>query len=210
MVIMLVNDVILSLFDDVICCHFRCNHNRYCVVIIFTKQTQISFATNLFGLAEEEHSGGAIVMPMYSLGKEFRGCEIRQGKRGRFNLVANREVTFDSVIRGFSDVMTVYADKGYAIDKRYPNVYYIHHDAVINIDTQRVTWTFGDKKQWLKLLPDRVYVHPTGYVIKMAKPLGRHSWRLVGQAAVCTNIHKPATVSGGGKSEIAKRIGMCA
>ena len=44
------------------------NYYGYCKKEV---KTQISYAANLFGLAEEEHAGGAIVFPSYDLGEEF-------------------------------------------------------------------------------------------------------------------------------------------
>ena len=44
------------------------NYFGYCKKEV---KTQISYAANLFGLAEEEHAGGALVFPSYDLGEEF-------------------------------------------------------------------------------------------------------------------------------------------
>ena len=46
------------------------NYFGYCKKEV---KTQLSFAANLFGLAEEEHAGGALVFPSYDLGEEFNG-----------------------------------------------------------------------------------------------------------------------------------------
>ena len=56
-------------------------------------------------------------------------------------------------------------------------------------------------------MPDTVYVHPTGYKLRLEKHPGAPSWRLIGTRADGTFCHKPCTVSGGGKSEISKSIG---
>ncbi len=53
--------VIVTLISD--------NYFGYCKKEV---KTQISFAANLFGRAEEEHAGGAIVFPSYDLGEEFQ------------------------------------------------------------------------------------------------------------------------------------------
>jgi hypothetical protein len=59
----------------------------------------------------------------------------------------------------------------------------------------------------IKLQPDKTYVRPSGYKVRMEKPPGANrAWRLVGTAAEGTLCHKPCTVSGGGKSEISKPI----
>jgi len=44
------------------------NYFGYCKKEV---KTQISFAANLFGLAEEEHAGGALVFPCYDLAGEY-------------------------------------------------------------------------------------------------------------------------------------------
>jgi hypothetical protein len=46
------------------------NYYGYCKKEV---KTQISYSANLFGLAEEEHAGGALVFPSYDLGEEFSG-----------------------------------------------------------------------------------------------------------------------------------------
>ena len=55
-------------------------------------------------------------------------------------------------------------------------------------------------------MPETIYIHPTGYKIRLEKHPGAPSWRLVGTRAEGTFCHKPCTVSGGGKSEISKSI----
>ena len=44
------------------------NYFGYCKKEI---KTQISYSANLFGSAEEEHSGGALVFPSYNEGLEY-------------------------------------------------------------------------------------------------------------------------------------------
>ena len=57
-----------------------------------------------------------------------------------------------------------------------------------------------------RISPDKVYMLPSGYKIRMEKNQYVPSWRLVGTVAEGTFCHKPSTVSGGGKSEISKSI----
>src|SRR6185369_13544697 len=45
------------------------NYFGYCKKEV---KTQISYAANLFGLAEEEHAGGALAFPSTSIGDSFR------------------------------------------------------------------------------------------------------------------------------------------
>ena len=97
-------------------------------------------------------------------------------------------------------------DEGYAIDKKYGSIIYVPEDVQIDLRTQKVWWTKDGKTQSIKLMPDRIYVHPTGYKIRLEKHPYAPSWRLIGTRAEGTFCHKPCTVSGGGKSEISKSI----
>ena len=56
--------------DGVIVTLIADNYYGYCKKEV---KTQISYSANLFGLAEEEHAGGALVYPTYDLGEEFSG-----------------------------------------------------------------------------------------------------------------------------------------
>jgi hypothetical protein len=49
-------------------------------------------------------------------------------------------------------------------------------------------------------------VLPSGYRVRLEKQLAGTAWRLVGTSPDGTLCHKPATVSGGGKSEISKSL----
>ena len=55
------------------------------------------------------------------------------------------------------------------------------------------------------LLPGRIYIHPSGYKVRMEKHHAAPSWRLVGTVPEGAFCHKPCTVSGG-KSEISKSL----
>jgi hypothetical protein len=85
-------------------------------------------------------------------------------------------------------------------------VIYLPEDAAISLEDQTARWTRGGSQRSLRVLPDKVYVHPTGYRVRMERHPGSGAWRLVGTAADGLLCHKPCTVSGGGKSEIAKSI----
>jgi hypothetical protein len=158
-------------------------------------KTQISYAANLMGLAEEEHAGGALAFPRYNLGlRFFPDAEIR--KSGR---------TLADVVKLLGDGVEVHPE-GYAIDKRFPEVLYIPEDASIDLDDQQVTWHREGRTHSFRVLPGRTYVHPSGYRVHMEKHPATTAWRLVGTSAEGTLCHKPCTVSGGGKSEISKAI----
>jgi hypothetical protein len=169
------------------------NYFGYCKKEV---KTQLSFAANLFGSCEEEHAGGAYVYPSYDLGEEFSGgLHVR-----------NRGHSFDEVVKRYGAAMDV-KPEGYAIDKRYPEIIYVPETVHFDLHSQKVFWQGKDGARSLKLLPDKIYVRPSGYQVRMEKPPGwNRAWRLIGTVAEPTLCHKPCTVSGGGKSEISKAI----
>jgi hypothetical protein len=167
------------------------NYFGYCKKEV---KTQISFAANLLGQAEEEHAGGALVFASYDLGEEFD---------------ASRHVrptghSYDEMIRLFADVMDP-RPEGYAVDRNFPDIIYVPEGSRFDLQTQRVTWTRDHETRSIRLRPNCTYVRPSGYKLRMERPAQR-MWRLVGTRADATLCHKPCTVSGGGKSEISKSI----
>jgi hypothetical protein len=168
------------------------NYYGYCKKEV---KTQISYAANLYGLCEEEHAGGALVFPSYDLGEEFSG-DAHVKSKGHTFAEASRNIA------SFIDAKP----EGYAVDKNFDDIIYVTEDALFDLHTQRISWTSGNTKQSIKLLPGKVYVRPSGYRVRMEKPAANRSWRLVGTRPVALLCHKPCTVSGGGKSEISKPI----
>ena len=168
------------------------NYYGYCKKEV---KTQLSYAANLFGLAEEEHAGGALVFQSYDLGEEFSG-DTHVKRLGH---------NFDEMVTLFADIMDV-KPEGYAVDKKYPEVIYVPENANFNLKTQTVSWTNAGGANSIRLSPEKTYVRPSGYKVRMEKPPGGRQWRLVGTVAEGTFCHKPCTVSGGGKSEISKPI----
>jgi hypothetical protein len=179
------NGVIVTIIAD--------NYFGYCKKEV---KTQLSFAANLFGMAEEEHAGGALVFQSYDLGEEFAG-DLHVQRRGH---------TFEEMVSRFSPMMDV-KPEGYAVDKKFPEIVYVPENARFELIKQKVSWTNARGEHVIKLSPEKTYVRPAGYKVKMEKPPGhRRQWRLVGTVAEGTFCHKPCTVSGGGKSEISKPI----
>jgi hypothetical protein len=168
------------------------NYFGYCKKEV---KTQISYAANLFGLCEEEHAGGALVFPSYDLGEEFSG-DVHVKRMGH---------TFAEVTALYRTIMDLKPD-GYAVDKQYPDIIYVPEDARFDLHRQTVSWPGGKTERGIKLLPEKTYVRPSGYKLRMEKPAANRSWRLVGTVAEGILCHKPCTVSGGGKSEISKAI----
>ena len=165
------------------------NYFGYCKKEV---KTQISYAANLLGNCEEEHAGGALVFPSYDLGEEFSG-DAHVKRMGH---------SFAEVISLYGSLIDV-KPEGYAVDKKYPEIIYVPESAYFDLHKQKVSWDGGE----IKLQPDKIYMRPSGYKVRMEKPPGANRlWRLVGIAAEGTLCHKPCTVSGGGKSEISKPI----
>ena len=168
------------------------NYFGYCKKEV---KTQISFSANLYGLAEEEHAGGALVYPSYDLGEEF------------IKYPTTREFSFGEMVAKLGNRLQVLPE-GYAIDRNHPNVIYVREDTRFDLHKQTITWAGSDgKTATIKLLADKTYVRPSGYRVHMEPvPGAKGVWRLVGTVPEGTLCHKPCTVSGGGKSEISKAI----
>ena len=167
------------------------NYFGYCKKEV---KTQISYAANLMGNVEEEHAGGALVFPSWSLGEELQVNSRRYNGR-----------TFDDVVREYGAWMDV-RPEGYGIDKEYADLIYIPEDARADLRQQDISWKRGDMTLSIPLLPGKVYMAPSGYKVRMEKHPSAPSWRIIGTAAEGTFCHKPCTVSGGGKSEISKSL----
>lgn len=181
------NGVILTIIAD--------NYFGYCKKEV---KTQISYAANLYGLAEEEHAGGALVFQSYDLGEEFSTDPAKNLGVGNYH--------FDEMIELFEDVMEVQPE-GYAVDRKFPEIVYVPQDAHFDLKLQKISWTNSTGQHALRLSPKKTYVRPSGYKIAMEKPTGTdRQWRLVGTVPEGTFCHKPCTVSGGGKSEISKSL----
>jgi phosphoenolpyruvate carboxykinase (diphosphate) len=169
------------------------NYFGYCKKEV---KTQISYAANLSGNCEEEHAGGALVFPAFDLGEEFSG-DTHVRRLGH---------NFPEVKKIYGALMDLQPE-GYGVDKKFPAVLYIPEDAHFDLQKQTVSWTNENGDHAIKLQPDKTYIRPSGYKVRMEKPPGANrAWRLVGIAAEGLMCHKPCTVSGGGKSEISKSI----
>lgn len=158
-------------------------------------KSQISYAANLFGGSEEEHSGGALSFPSYNLGESFEP-DSRLPDRGQ---------TLAEVLELLGDRVEVHPE-GHASDRRYRNVHVVPQDARFDISTMRISWQGNGETREIKLLAGHVYLYPCGYKIQLEKHPHAPTWRLVGTEAEGTFCYKPCTVSGGGKSEISKSL----
>lgn len=178
-------------------------HSGYCKKEV---KTQIGLTSNVFGLTEEEHAGGALAFKAANLGENYVA-----NPRYMQVIVPSKAVEnsykYDDAIALLGDSVEVHPE-GYATDKRFPHIHILPEDMEISLQTQQATFTdskSGEKKT-LRVLPDHVYIHPSGYKVRVSKHPSADKWRLIGTLAEPAFCHKPSTVSGGGKSEISKSL----
>lgn len=169
------------------------NYYGYCKKEV---KTQISFAANLLGNAEEEHAGGALVYPSYNLGAYFTADS---------RIFNNQTYNYNWVIENYATEF-IPMPEGYAIHKKFKDIYLIHENAFIDVLSYTVSWEKDGQKQQIPLQKNITYLHPSGYKINLAKHKTTNSWYLRGTIAEGVFLHKPSTVSGGGKSEISKSL----
>lgn len=168
------------------------NYFGYCKKEV---KTQISLAANLYGLAEEEHAGGALAFSTYSLGSRFF-------PDARFLDMDHR---YGEALKLLGDTFEVHKE-GYATDKRFPHIHLLPDDMEIDLSTQEARWLSRGQEHKMRVLPGHVYLHPSGYKVRMQRSPNSANWRLIGTVPEGTFCHKPCTVSGGGKSEISKSL----
>ncbi len=168
------------------------NYFGYCKKEV---KTQISFSANLFGSAEEEHAGGALVFPSYSLGNEYTDTS------------AGGEYKLSEVLARDPQRFKVQA-QGHALDAEQAHIVLVPEHSTFNLRQQTVSWQgAGGEPAAIKLLAGKTYMGPNGYMIQMEQqPNPLRQWSLVGTSPDVTSCHKPCTVSGGGKSEISKAL----
>jgi len=168
------------------------NYFGYCKKEV---KTQISFAANLYGLAEEEHAGGALLFQCRNHGEEY-GVDSRTREPG---------YSFQEMRANYSQFMR-FMPEGHAVDIQYPDIIYVPQAVRFDLNAQSIAWEHDGKKHQIRLMPGKIYMQPNGYKVEMRQHPGAPSWRLVGIEPEGTFCHKPCTVSGGGKSEISKSL----
>lgn len=169
------------------------NYFGYCKKEV---KTQISFSANLYGLAEEEHAGGALVFPAYDLGEDFKLSRTVQ---------PDLDHDMDDAARVLGDAL-VMQPAGFGIDRNYPDIVYLPSNAEVRLETQSIRWEHDAAEESIRIEPDKTYLLPSGYKVDMIRPHEGRRWRLQGTCANGIFCHKPCTVSGGGKSEISKSL----
>lgn len=145
------------------------NYYGYCKKEV---KTQISYAANLFGLAEEEHAGGALAYPRRNHGEEY-GADSKTRKDSH---------SFPEVAAAYGEIMDLQPE-GYGIDKQFPEVVYIPREVRFNLPKQTISWENDNGPQSIKLRPGKIYMQPNGYKVEMEKHPGAPSWQ-IGRAHV--------------------------
>ncbi|QIK71878.1 hypothetical protein G7070_05815 [Propioniciclava coleopterorum] len=167
------------------------NYFGYCKKEV---KTQISYSANLYGNAEEEHAGGAVVFPAYNLGTEWTDDRTPEG------------YTLADVVARDPEAFEVHPE-GHATVVAWPHITVVPRGATFSMREQSITWGDGEDRRTIKLLADHTYMTPSGYRVHAKhRETDQRQWHLVGTSSTPTHCHKPATVSGGGKSEISKSI----
>ena len=168
------------------------NYFGYCKKEV---KTQISMSANLFGGAEEEHSGGAIVFPSWDEGQEFVNIYAGEAPASVAEVVARDPHDWEV------------APEGWARSLAHPHLVLVPAGARFALHTRSVTWEADGRAHELPFRGDTTYLDTTGFRVTMKQvrqdPV---QWTIIGTAAAATVCHKPSTVSGGGKSEISKSI----
>ncbi len=167
------------------------NYFGYCKKEV---KAQISYSANLLGLVEEEHAGGAICFPRYNLGQQFTDNYADPSYR-LADIIARDPQRF------------IPQPEGHAIDLENEHIVLVPERSTYSLRDQTVTWEVDGRKGQIPLHADKAYVGPDGYLVRLHHlEADGAQWTLVGTAPRATHCHKPATVSGGGKSEISKAI----
>lgn len=160
-------------------------------------KTQISFSANLLGLSEEEHSGGTLAFVRRNVGDKFSGSSLKAKSESG--------LTFEMLKTKYPNLID-FSKGTYGIDRKFSNVLYVPESANFDLYQGKVSWVSGGVTNSIKMLSNHFYILPTGHKIHMEKHPFAPEWRLVLTNANGSYLHKPSTVSGGGKSEISKSI----
>ena len=115
------------------------NYYGYCKKEV---KTQISYAANLFGLAEEEHAGGAIAFATYVLGTEFFAGRTVSLKKATFEQAMACSATSSSAGRRGMESIAAFQD-----------VFYIPEDSIFTLRDGFVRWQRDGRTHSLRCTP---------------------------------------------------------
>ncbi len=160
-------------------------------------KTQLSYSANLIGNCEEEHAGGTLAFSRRNMGSYFNAKALMKRFPDAY--------TFEDIKKLYAPMMNLHEDN-YGVDKQLPTVIYIPENTSIDLYKSKLSWDHKGKQREIKLLRNHYYVLPCGFKVHMEKHPFAPEWRLVVTQAEGSFLHKPSTVSGGGKSEISKSL----
>src|SRR5207244_12687452 len=103
------------------------NYFGYCKKEI---KTQIGYSANLFGMAEEEHAGGALAFPTFSLGDRFVPEQVEI-------VSASHRL---AAVRALLGGRAKFHDSGYATDTIYPEIHYMPEDMELDVHRRAIRW----------------------------------------------------------------------
>ena len=156
------------------------NYYGYCKKEV---KAQISYAANLFGLCQEEHAGGAIAFATYVLGQEFYA--------GR--TVSLKKTTFEHAMQLLGGLVER-KPEGYAVDRRYPEIFYVPEDSGFTLRDGFVGWENEGRAHRLTLRPTSVYVLPSGFRVRLEKQLSRRGleahWLAPARHSLPQTVHR--------------------
>ncbi|MDR2896341.1 MAG: hypothetical protein LBV30_06780 [Propionibacteriaceae bacterium] len=168
------------------------NYYGYCKKEV---KTYISYSANLLGSTEEEHAGGALTFASYRLSPVFTDES------------SDESFSLSEVVAANPDRF-ILQPEGYATDALFPHIRLVPAGATYSMPDESVSWTNPNSSRGsLKLKANQTYIGPNGYRVELKQlEADPTQWNLIGTNPRGTVCHKPATVSGGGKSEISKDI----
>nr|WP_114046214.1 hypothetical protein [Acidipropionibacterium virtanenii] len=167
------------------------NYFGYCKKEV---KTQIGYSANLFGLAEEEHSGGARAYTSYNEGLEYT-IESAPGDPTVAEVVAANPGHFEV------------GASGCAVSLDVDDVLLVPTPARFSLREGTVSWEDDQGAgQSVRLRVGHEYLTPTGTRMRIEHSEIDNQWALICTDGASTTLHKQCTVSGGGKSEISKAI----
>ena len=145
------------------------NYFGYCKKEV---KTQISFAANLYGSCEEEHAGGALAFATYVLGQDFFADRT----------VSLKVAAFADAVNLLGDLIELQPD-GHAVDKLYPNVYYVPEHASFHTREGFIRWPHGGRRVAAAFARRGGVLSAQRFPRQTAKAVGRHGVAPGGLAA---------------------------
>ena len=136
------------------------NYFGYCKKEV---KTQISYSANLFGSAEEEHSGGALVFP-----------ELRPG-RGVHRLSRRPSATRSRRCSRATRERFAPQPEGHALDRTEPHIVLVPEKSTFSLRTQTVSWQHADGRPVVDqaAAPARPTCGPAAIRVQMEPVRGR-------------------------------------